>query len=82
MKSMHEDLNTFHSDLLATDNYLEKYLPFKVLNYIHDALINSLPRLQRGKLISYLNQTYEMLEYIAINDDGKPRLPKREYTKA
>ena len=44
IKTIHEDLNLNINEVSATDNFIEKYLPFKMLNYIHDAMKISLNR--------------------------------------
>ena len=76
---IHEDLSETQKELNATDNFIEKYLPFKMLNYIHDAMKQSLTAYQFGKVITHLDQTYGHLEYVAENDDGKARYSKQEY---
>jgi|LauGreDrversion4_2_1035121.scaffolds.fasta_scaffold2624030_1 hypothetical protein len=38
LKTLHDEKAEDHSDLNALDNFVEKYLPFKTLNYIHDSL--------------------------------------------
>lgn len=81
IKSLHDDQMMQHKDLMATDNYIEKYLPFKILNYMHDSSKGILPQRQFGKMITYLHGVYDHLEYFVTNDDGKPRYPKREYIR-
>ena len=34
-----ERINELKKDLNETDNYIEKYFPVKILNYVHDCLI-------------------------------------------
>lgn len=41
-------------ELSLTDNYLEKYLPFKTLNFIHDALVSFLDKKEMLKVFDYL----------------------------
>jgi hypothetical protein len=67
-------------ELLATDNYIEKYLPMKMLNYIHDAMMYVLDKKELIKLFDYLSNAYQVLEEGIANDDGKPRLEKRDFS--
>lgn len=73
---MHEDLSETQKELNATDNFIEKYLPFKMLNYIHDAMKYSLSAYRFGMVTTHLDQTYGDLELAAKNDDGKARYSK------
>ena len=64
--------------LQATDNYLDKYLPFKVQNYITETLTNVMPRQSLSKLNDYIQHKYNILKQHVENDNGKPDLNKVE----
>lgn len=66
-------------ELSLTDNYLEKYLPFKTLNFIHDALVSFLDKKEMLKVFDYLAGVFQILETNIANDTGKPSLVKRDY---
>jgi hypothetical protein len=78
-KALSDDIATTNKELLATDNYLEKYLPFKILNYIYDSSQAFLNPRQVAGLNIYMDETYKHLEYVVQNDDGKPRYAKKDY---
>jgi hypothetical protein len=40
-------------DLRETDNYLEKYLPFKIQNFITETLVNTMSRKNLPRLNDY-----------------------------
>ena len=81
LKTLHDEKAEDHSDLNALDNFVEKYLPFKTLNYIHDSLKACLKGKQFQKLLTYMEPIYLHLEYVTQNDDGKARFAKREFQK-
>jgi hypothetical protein len=46
-------------DLAATDEYLNKYIPFKIQNLIDDTLFHVLNPAELHKLTSYEEKTFE-----------------------
>jgi hypothetical protein len=48
-------------DLAATDEYLNKYIPFKIQNLIDDTLFHVLNPVELQKLTSYEEKTFERL---------------------
>ena len=66
-------------ELTATDNYLEKYLPVKMLNYIHDSMLIVLDKKEIKKMFEYLAVAYMQVEQLIANDDGKPNLVKNDF---
>lgn len=73
---MLEDLKR---ELQQTDNYIEKYLPMKMLNYIHDSMMYVLDRKELIKLFEYLSPSYQYLEECINNDDGISHLQKKDF---
>ncbi|CDW83857.1 UNKNOWN [Stylonychia lemnae] len=74
-----QEIDLLKSELQATDNYLDKYLPFKTLNFIYDSLTAFLDKKELAKLFDYLAVIFEQLESGIANDDGKPSLTKRDF---
>ena len=66
-------------ELTATDNYLEKYLPVKMLNYIHDSMLIVLDKKEIKKMFEYLAVAYMQVEQLIANDDGNPSLVKNDF---
>lgn len=81
VKTLHDEKAEDHANLNALDNYVEKYLPFRILNYIHDSLKVCIRANKFQKLLLYLEPLYLHLEYVTQNDDGKARFSKREFQK-
>eukprot|EP00347_Sterkiella_histriomuscorum_P015663 403356170 len=73
------DIDYLKKELQATDNYLEKYLPFKILNYLHDALTFILDKKEIQKLFDHLAIVFQQLESTIANDNGRPTLVKRDF---
>ena len=48
-------------DLAATDDYLNKYIPFKIQNMIDDTLFHVLNPTELQKLTTYEEKTFERL---------------------
>jgi hypothetical protein len=69
------------AQLLATDNYIEKYLPFKIQNMVSESLLSFLEREtdahKRFKQFEY--QAYKRIHKFVISDEGIPNLKKRGY---
>jgi hypothetical protein len=49
-------------DLAATDEYLNKYIPFKIQNQIGDTLFNVLSPVEMQKLLNYEQNIFERLK--------------------
>ena len=58
IKLLNDEVLNLNKELVATDNYIEKYLPFKTLSYIHDIAKETFPLRLYGKVISYLHDIY------------------------
>jgi len=69
------------AEIKATDNYIEKYLPFKFLNQIHDLGKETFSLRQYGKMVTFLDHKLEDLEEIVRQDDGKASFDKKMYYK-
>ena len=48
-------------DLAATDDYLNKYIPFKIQNQIDDTLLNVLNPAEMNKLLTFEQSAFERL---------------------
>ena len=68
-----EDLN---SNMMTTDNYLDKYLPFRIQNFISETLENTIPKDQLVKLATFEKVKYKHMHENIIKDDGVPNLKK------
>ncbi|CDW91729.1 UNKNOWN [Stylonychia lemnae] len=66
--------------LKQTDNYVEKYLPIKVQNFITETLTNILPKKALQKLNDFIHHKYRLLRDVVENDNGTPELNKIEYS--
>eukprot|EP00347_Sterkiella_histriomuscorum_P014958 403358851 len=66
--------------LQQTDNYLEKYLPIKIQNFITETLTNILPRRALQKLNDFIHHKYRVLKDVIEEDKGLPNLNKIEYS--
>ena len=64
LNTLHDEKAEDHANLNALDNFVEKYLPFRTLNYIHDSLKVCLSNRQFSKLLEYLEPIYLHLEYV------------------
>jgi hypothetical protein len=66
-------------NLKSTENYIEKYLPFKIQNFITDSLYFCLGKKELYKLQEHDTRLYNKLQDIILSDDGKPALNKTSY---
>ena len=67
-------------NIQATDNYIEKYLPITLQNYITETLSNVIEnRKILGRLLKYDIQIYKRLHERILGDEGVPSLNKRDY---
>ena len=67
--------------LLATDNYLEKYLPFKMQEIVSDNIKHAFDQIPESvkKLREFEYQKYKDQHRIVMTDSGLPNLEKRGY---
>ena len=67
--------------LIATDNYLEKYLPFRIQNMVsasvHSILSSNQEQQRRFRVEE--TKTYKQLHKLVLLDDGIPTLKKRSF---
>lgn len=82
-KLMNEDITHIRvgledlcSNLMTTDNYLDKYLPFRIQNFISETLENVLPQVQLEKLVRFDKAKYKHMHENIIKDDGISNLDK------
>lgn len=64
------------SNLMTTDNYLDKYLPFRIQNFISETLENVLPKPQLEKLVEFEKYKYKHMHENIIKDEGISNLKK------
>lgn len=67
---------------MATDNYLEKYLPFKIQSMISHAIYSLSEDMDiavRRKYKRYEVEVYGKLHRIVVADEGIPTLKKRAF---
>jgi hypothetical protein len=63
MKNLNEEIGKSRKELVDTDNFIVKYLPFKTLNYIYDIMKAVLPGRAFYKQLLYMKEIYAVLEY-------------------
>lgn len=68
------------AQLLATDNYLEKYVPFTIQNFISESLGTFLDKDQKRLYKDHEYKKYKFLHRLVIVDEGIPDLKKRAYS--
>lgn len=68
-----QDLN---SNLVTTDNYLDKYLPFRMQNLISETLDSVLDEYHLRRLTAYEKEKYKKMHDDILNDNGKPSFDK------
>ena len=77
-KNSIEDL---HNRLKGTDNYIEKYLPFKMVNMISDIMRPTLA--DQGpvaeKFYEWEERKYRSLHNVVLSDSGTPTLNKKSF---
>jgi len=71
------NIKAVREELQATDSFIQKYLPFKMLNYIHDSMIRILDRKELQKLFDYLQKSYQLL----LEDIKNPEKQLRPFNK-
>jgi len=64
---------------ITTENYLEKYLPFRIQNIISENFHNTFETKIRLAFLEFEKQKYKTLNDIILSDDGKPNLNKTEH---
>jgi chromosome segregation ATPase len=69
-------LSDLNSNLQTTDNYLDKYLCFRMQNLISETLDNVLDEYQLGRLTKYEKYKYKKMHDDVLNDEGKPQFDK------
>lgn len=73
-------IQDLHRSLQATDNYLEKYQPIKLQNFITETISNVIENKKvLGRLLKYDIELYKILHQRIIDDEGVPTLDKKEY---
>jgi hypothetical protein len=82
-KAFSEDINRVAfgledlcSNLMTTDNYLDKYLPFRIQNFISETLENVLPKPQLERLVEFEKYKYKHMHENIIKDEGTSSLKK------
>ena len=87
-RKMKDDVETskYASDdnfrnLLGTDNYIEKYLPFSIQTMIGETLQAFLSKKDISKLKDFEHLKYKELHKQVLLDKGIPNLPKKGYGK-
>ena len=69
-----------HRNLQATDNYIEKYYPITLQNYITDTLSTVIDNKKiLGRLLKYDMGLYKKLNQQIIDDEGIPSLNKQYF---
>ena len=66
-------------NLLGTDNYLEKYLPFFIQGMISETVSSIHGKKEIQALKEYEHIKYKELHKVVLGDDGIPALKKRGF---
>lgn len=61
---------------MTTDNYLDKYLPFRIQNFISETLENVLPEDQLELLIEFEKVKYKHIHQKVLVDEGISNMKK------
>ena len=64
---------------MATDNYLEKYLPFQIQTMISQSIDCILAQEYKNKFQQHENEVFVKLHKSVMNDQGIPTLKKRGF---
>ena len=67
-------LDDIDKNLTTTDNYLDKYLPFRIQNLISETLENVLDKEQIQKLTIFEGEKFKSLHERILADNGEPNL--------
>lgn len=81
VKLIREDINRIRfgledlsSNLMTTDNYLDKYLPFRIQNFISETLENVLPEDELENLKEFEKVKYKHIHKKILIDEGVSNL--------
>lgn len=70
-------IQDLHRNLQATDNYIEKYFPIKLQNFITETISSVIENKKiLGRLLKYDIEFYKELHQRIIDDEGYPTLDK------
>ena len=67
-------MDDIDKNLTTTDNYLDKYLPFRIQNLISETLENVLDKEQIQKLTIFEGEKFKSLHERILADNGEPNL--------
>mmetsp|Transcript_35954 Transcript_35954/g.34973 ORF Transcript_35954/g.34973 Transcript_35954/m.34973 type:complete len:132 (+) Transcript_35954:578-973(+) len=68
-------------NLLGTDNYIEKYLPFTIQAMISETVGSFTSKREQDRLREYEGAKYKELHRLVLADQGIPNLPKKTYNR-
>ncbi|CDW81758.1 UNKNOWN [Stylonychia lemnae] len=75
-------LGDLNNNILGTDNYIEKYLPFKSLQLMVESMSQILDKKQVKRLTDFEQKKYKELHQGILGDDGHPNnAEKASYLK-
>jgi len=69
-------LSDLNINLQTTDNYLDKYIPFRIQNLISETLDNVIDSHQHKKLTKYEKYKFKKMHDYVLNDEGIPDFDK------
>jgi hypothetical protein len=70
------EISDISMNLNATDNYLEKYIPFRIQNFISENLENALSKQQFKKFQVFEMKKYKQMHEVILKDEGEAALEK------
>ncbi len=79
LQRLRSDLESNRNGLVTTENYLEKYLPFRMQNMVSESIHCTFDVPTRRKFVEFEKQKYAKLNDAILKDDGKPNLNKCEH---
>jgi hypothetical protein len=65
--------------VVSSDNYVEKYMPFKIQNIISETLQYILDKKTQKRLQEYEKKKFTSMNLALLNDNGKPEGEKNSY---
>jgi len=70
LSSIFYQIKDIDTNLQATDNYLEKYIPFRIQNFISENLENALSLTQFRHFQNFERKKYKQMHQVILKDEG------------
>lgn len=76
MTNLHTVMDYYSNEFMRLENFLEKYLPLKVLNLLSKALNYTIEHKYKWKLKDWEDQTFVEMRERLLEDSGLPDMEK------